>query len=57
MKREICKLDRKHEDYFYWLKHKVLPSNETVWSKIFPNKHRKIINKALKKLSSLTKEI
>tara|TARA_R100000808_G_scaffold1307_3_gene6112 strand:+ start:16436 stop:16609 length:174 start_codon:yes stop_codon:yes gene_type:complete len=57
MKREICKLDRKHEDYFYWLKHKVPTTNETVWSKIFPNKHRKIINKALKKLSSLTKEI
>ena len=51
MKREICKLDKKHEDYFYWLKLKVL--DENVWSKVFPNKHRKIINKVLKKFRSL----
>ena len=49
MKREICKLDKKHEDYFYWLKHKVL--DENVWSKVFPNKHRKIINKIIKQIN------
>tara|TARA_Y100000310_G_scaffold335421_1_gene417446 strand:+ start:473 stop:640 length:168 start_codon:yes stop_codon:yes gene_type:complete len=52
LKKE-CKLNKKHIDYFYWIKLKAL--DQIVWSKAYPNKHRKIINKVLKKFNSLTR--
>ena len=53
MKRKICNLDKNHEDYFYWIKLKVL--DETVWSKVFPNKNKELHQKVFKKFNSILK--
>jgi len=48
--REICNLDKNHEDYFVWKKIKVM--DETTTCKVFPNKNKELHKKVFKQFNS-----
>ena len=53
MKREICKLDKYHKDYYYWNEIKIPELNIKTWSKVFPNYNKELHKKVFKKFRSL----